>query len=78
MILRFLKTELLTQLGEYPIVIGPRQAGKTTLVRDALPDYAYVTLEHPESRLIASEDPKAFLKGYPGNTIFDEIQRAPT
>ena len=80
MIPRTLQTELLAQLREYPVmtVLGPRQAGKTTLVRAALPDYAYVTLEDPENRLIASADPKAFLSAYTGNTIFDEIQRVPT
>jgi predicted AAA+ superfamily ATPase len=79
MILRTLQTELQTQLREYPLVtvLGPRQSGKTTLVRMALPDYAYVSLEDPENRLIAGEDPRAFLNAYPGNTIFDEVQRAP-
>lgn len=79
MIPRTLQAELIAQLHEYPVVtvLGPRQAGKTTLVRMALPDYAYVSLEDPEQRQIASDDPRAFLKAYPGNTIFDEIQRAP-
>lgn len=79
MIPRSMSSELLTQLREYPIVtvIGPRQAGKTTLVRTALPDYGYVSLETPEIRQIAIEDPKAFLKQYPGKMIFDEIQRTP-
>lgn len=79
MIPRALTAELLTQLGEYPIVtlLGPRHAGKTTLVRAALPDYDYVTLEDPDTRLIALEDPKALLQRHPGNIIFDEIQRAP-
>jgi hypothetical protein len=79
MIPRHLTAELLAQLEEYPIVtvIGPRQAGKTTLVRAALPDYDYVSLENPESRQIATDDPKAFLKQHPQWVIFDEIQRAP-
>lgn len=79
MIPRHIQPELQQQLGEYPIVtvLGPRQAGKTTLVRAALPDYAYVSLENPDTRLLAHEDPKAFLKTYPAPAIFDEIQRAP-
>lgn len=79
MISRHLTQELRVQLEEYPIVtvIGPRQAGKTTLVRAALPDYDYVSLENPESRQIATDDPKAFLKQHPQRVIFDEIQRAP-
>ena len=58
MIDRLLKNELLTQLREYPIVtvIGPRQAGKTTLVRSTLPDFDYVTLENPEMRQLAIDD----------------------
>ena len=79
MIPRQMQTELLAQLREYPIVtvIGPRQAGKTTLVRAALPDYDYVSLETPENRQFAIEDPKAFLKRYPGPVILDEVQRTP-
>lgn len=79
MIPRTLQHELLVQLQEYPIVtfLGPRQSGKTTLVRAALPDYAFVSLEDPENRLIANEAPRTFVRTYPGNTIFDEIQGIP-
>lgn len=79
MIKREITNEFLTQLQEYPIVtvIGPRQAGKTTLVRSVLPDYEYVSLETPETRQFALDDPKAFLKRYAGHVIFDEAQRAP-
>jgi len=78
MIYRTITKELLTQLREYPVVtvIGPRQAGKTTLVRNVLPDYSYVSLEDPENRQLANDDPKAFLKRS-GKTIFDEVQRTP-
>jgi predicted AAA+ superfamily ATPase len=76
---RDIATELHLLLQEYPIVtvLGPRQAGKTTLVRHELPGYAYVSLEDPDERALATEDPRAFLRRYPDNTIFDEIQRAP-
>ena len=76
---RHLTSELLTQLKEYPLVtvLGPRQAGKTTLVRQALPEYTYVNLENPETREFALSDPKAFLKHYSTKIILDEIQRAP-
>ena len=51
MIPRKITSELLLQLNEYPIVtvLGPRQAGKTTLVKAALPDYDYVSLENPST-----------------------------
>ncbi|PUA27788.1 MAG: AAA family ATPase [Cellvibrio sp. 79] len=79
MIKRLIESEFIQLLAEYPIVIilGPRQAGKTTLARQVLPGYAYVNLEHPETRDFARDDPKAFLAQYPGNVIFDEIQRLP-
>jgi uncharacterized protein len=79
LIKRNISKELHLLLQEYPIVtvLGPRQAGKTTLVQQELPDYAYVSLEDPDERMLAGEDPRAFLRRYPGNTIFDEVQRVP-
>jgi hypothetical protein len=78
MIPRLLREECSTLLQEYPVVtiIGPRQAGKTTLAR-TFTDYAYGNLEHPETRQFAAGDPSAFLKQYPPPIILDEIQRAP-
>jgi predicted AAA+ superfamily ATPase len=80
LIKRNVTKELHLLLQEYPIVtvLGPRQAGKTTLVQHELPDYAYVSLEDPDERILAAEDPRAFLRRYPDNTIFDEVQRVPT
>ena len=65
----------------YPFVTvtGPRQSGKTTLCRTALPDVAYVNLESPNHRRFAEEDPKRFIATWPdGGVILDEIQRVPT
>lgn len=79
MIPRLIGEELLRQLEEFPIVtvLGPRQAGKTTLAQASLPHYKYVSLEDPETREIAFEDPKALLAKNQNRVIFDEIQRAP-
>jgi len=57
MIPRILQGELLAQLNEYPIVtvLGPRRAGKTTLVRQALPDYDYISFEDPDNRQLAAD-----------------------
>lgn len=79
MIDRQLKSELTKQLKEFPIVtiLGPRQAGKTTLARTSLPDFHYVSLEDPDTLAIAIEDPRGFLQRYSSKVIFDEIQRAP-
>lgn len=57
---------------------GPRQAGKTTLARMAFPDYKYVSLEDPDLRGLAIQDPRAFLQYHQRPVIFDEIQRAPS
>lgn len=58
-------------------VIGPRQSGKTTLVRHVFNAKPYVSLENPDIRLFASEDPRGFLSNYPEGAILDEIQRVP-
>lgn len=79
MIKRRIKAELHQLLCEYPVVtiLGPRQAGKTTLARYELSHYEYSNLEHPENRQFAMDDPKAFLAQFKGNVILDEIQRVP-
>lgn len=58
-------------------ITGPRQSGKTTLARSLFPEYVYVSLEDPDTRLFAHDDPRGFLEQYPGHTIIDEVQRVP-
>lgn len=58
-------------------VFGPRQSGKTTLVRHVLPKYGYVNLENPKERRLAMEDPEAFFAQHPSPLIIDEVQRVP-
>ena len=79
MISRDLSQEFLHQLKEYPVVtlLGPRQAGKTTMARELLKEFSYVSLETPDILTFAQEDPIGFLAQYPKQSIFDEIQRAP-
>ena len=76
---RILKSELIAVARKYPVVtiIGPRQSGKTTLVRHVFPDKPYVNLEAPDIRELAQLDPRSFLAQYPKGAIFDEIQRSP-
>jgi hypothetical protein len=64
---------------KYPVITltGPRQSGKSTLLRHSFPDYEYVSLEDPDIRLMATEDPRNFLKTYPEKAILDEVQRVP-
>jgi uncharacterized protein len=58
-------------------VTGPRQSGKTTLVRQAFPDKPYISLENPDQRAFAHTDPHGFLARYPKGAILDEVQRCP-
>ena len=78
MISRHLTPALRRAAEQYPVVTvtGPRQSGKTTLVRAVFPGYRYVSLEAPDVRARAIADPRGFLAG--GDPlILDEIQRAP-
>ena len=76
---RHLPSHLETLGTFFPIisVTGPRQSGKTTLLKEMYPDYKYVSLENPNVRLAAQEDPIGFLKTYNDRVIFDEAQRFP-
>lgn len=80
MIKRKIQKELLTLVNEYPVVtiLGPRQAGKTTLAKMSLGEsYEYSNLEEPMVRAFATDDPKAYLSQFKGKVIIDEIQRCP-
>jgi hypothetical protein len=76
---REIETELQGLVKSYPVVmvIGPRQSGKTTLVRHVFPHKPYVNLEDPDTRNLADGDPRGFLERYPDGAILDEIQRVP-
>ena len=65
--------------SQYPVVTltGPRQSGKTTLAKAVFPAKPYLTLEDPDTRRFAIEDPRGLLAGLRGGAILDEIQRAP-
>jgi predicted AAA+ superfamily ATPase len=58
-------------------VTGPRQAGKTTLCRSLFPRHQYVSLEAPDTREYAAEDPRGFLADLARGAVIDEVQRAP-
>lgn len=76
---RTLSQELRLALAEYPVVtvLGPRQSGKTTFVRNECPGFSYANLEEPEWRDRAINDPKAFFSALPLPLIIDEAQRVP-
>lgn len=79
MITRDIAPLLLKSAAHYPVVTvtGPRQSGKTTLCRSLFPDKPYVSLEAPDIRRFATEDPRGFLAGLSQGAILDEIQRVP-
>ncbi len=76
---RHIEKELLSTAASYSVVtlLGPRQSGKTTLVRHVFPEKPYVSLENPDDRSFAEQDPRGFLEQYPEGAILDEIQRLP-
>lgn len=69
------------QLSEkFPIVTvtGPRQSGKSTLLKHIFSDWRYVSLENPDMRSFASEDPNGFIKTFDNHVIIDEAERVPS
>ncbi len=64
---------------KYPILTltGPRQSGKTTLLKSLFKEYRYVSLENQDNRQFALQDPNGFLEEYDKFVILDEVQQAP-
>lgn len=79
MIGRVIAEQILKLSKQVPIVtlLGPRQSGKTTLVRSLFPDYTYVNLEDPLHRAFAKEDYRGFFASFKEPLILDEVQRVP-
>jgi predicted AAA+ superfamily ATPase len=79
-ITRSLEPVLKKSAAEFPAVVvtGPRQSGKTTLLRHLFGKrYNYLSLEAPDVQAAAREDPRGFLRTYPPPVILDEVQNAP-
>ena len=78
MIRRKLSPILLQAAGRFPIVtlIGPRQSGKTTLVRALFPDHVYANLENPQTRALYGQDPKSLVRDGKEKVIIDEARNA--
>ena len=79
MIKRTLSKKLKESAKQFPVVTvtGPRQSGKTTIIKDAFKNHDYISLELPDQRAFAIEDPRGFLSQFDGPVILDEVQRTP-
>ena len=79
MIHRDLHQVLLAAGRKSPVisVTGPRQSGKTTLVKAVFNDYTYLNFEDPDLRSFAIDDPVSFLRTYGKKLVLDEAQHVP-
>lgn len=79
MISRVAESVLAELLKKYPAVniTGPRQSGKTTLAKNLKGEYNYFSLENPDTRNFAEQDPRGFLNSAGKKFIIDEIQYVP-
>jgi len=75
MIQRTASKELSSLAQQFKVVAvtGPRQSGKTTLVRSQFPEKPYLNFENPDLRFFASQDPRGLLANYPQGAILDEV-----
>jgi uncharacterized protein len=79
MIKRDITTRINKLKTQFPVltVTGPRQSGKTTILREMFPDYAYYNLENPETLARVEHDTATFLRENQDQVIIDEVQRVP-
>lgn len=79
MVPRNIESKLRALMATFPAVTvtGPRQSGKTTLCRGCFPDRPYVSLERPDLRAMAQDDPLGFLHDLRDGAILDEVQHVP-
>jgi predicted AAA+ superfamily ATPase len=71
----------LLRFSKFPVIglFGPRQSGKTTLMKKLFKNYTYLNFEKPETLEFAQQDPEAFLQKYENEygIILDEFQHFP-
>lgn len=79
MIQREITKKIKAVRGKFPVLMltGPRQSGKTYLLRHVYKNLPYVSLENIDTRTFASNDPRGFLSNYPNGAILDEVQNVP-
>jgi len=76
---RYIKPIVKTALRDTPVVclLGPRQVGKTTLVKQLMPKKSYISFDDQSLVIAAKKDPISFVLGLPDPVILDEVQRVP-
>ncbi len=76
---RVAESTLRRYIASFPVLglTGPRQSGKSTLLRHVLPDYQYLTFDDPKNIISFGEDPEGFLRNFSKKVIFDEVQYVP-
>lgn len=79
MIERQLSAKIINLAQSFQVITltGPRQSGKTTLVRSVFSSLPYVSLEDPDVRNFALTDPRGFLENFPSGAVLDEVQNTP-
>jgi len=73
--------DAIQRFAKFPVIglFGPRQSGKTTLVKSTFTNHVYLNFENPETLDFVTQDPKGFLKTYENEhgIILDEFQHFP-
>ncbi len=78
-----IKRQITSQINRlkkgFPViaVTGPRQSGKTTLIKNIFPKYTYFNLENPETLNMVENDPAGFINTNNHKIIIDEVQKVP-
>ncbi|MGI9159972.1 MAG: AAA family ATPase, partial [Saprospiraceae bacterium] len=79
MIARQLSTKIQAMRGKSPVITitGPRQSGKTTLIKNLFPDIPYFSMETPDIREQVLNNPRELFARFGHSLILDEVQRTP-
>jgi predicted AAA+ superfamily ATPase len=79
MIPRKIESSIKEQVGKYPVITitGPRQSGKTTLIKKLFSDLPYFSMENPDVLAQIEKDPRQLFRRHGHRMVLDEVQRLP-